>query len=175
MTLTWRLLTGLFRNEYKGNQRLGLVTEILFHISIPLVAATVFFPLIALSVFRFVVRKVTSGRNLLKWIWILCTFILYITADSGSHSSDLTVATNCGFLYTTVSSMNLAIASIEAFLDCVIKNQCRYTDILGDILVGPVSGLLRPPPCLLDYSCKSGLNFFHMSFFLHYTISMVEK
>jgi hypothetical protein len=42
--------------------------------------------------------------------------------------------------------------------------------MLGDILVGPVSGLLRPPPCLLDYSCKSGLNFFHMSFFssLHY-------
>jgi hypothetical protein len=94
MTLTWRLLTELFRNEYKGNQRLGLVTEILFHISIPLVAATVFFPLIALSGFRFVVRKVISGRNLLKWIWILCTFILYITADLGSFLSDPTVASN---------------------------------------------------------------------------------
>jgi hypothetical protein len=84
----------------------------------PLVAATVFLPLIAVSDFRLVVRKskITSTKNLLRWIWIFCTFILYITADSGTFSKDPTVSSNSGTLYTAVSGMNLAIALIEAYI-----------------------------------------------------------
>jgi hypothetical protein len=78
----------------------------------PLVAATVFLPLIAVTVFRFVVRKIISTKNLLKWIWIICTFILYIIADSMSYSSDPTI----GILYGTVAGVNITIAIVEAYI-----------------------------------------------------------
>lgn len=87
----------------------------------PLVAVTVFLPLIAMSVFRFVVRKITSTKNLLKWIWILCTFILYIIADSMSYFSDSTSAYISGILYFIALITNLVVAITEAITEARLR------------------------------------------------------
>jgi hypothetical protein len=76
----------------------------------PLVAATVFLPLIAVPVFGFTIRHITLARAFLKKAWIFLTFILYLLSDA-LISSPLDFPVVTFSLYWFASCLNLFVIS----------------------------------------------------------------